>query len=144
MMDLYDLQNKLFLISLKAAIIRDNNTILLLRSTAPHKHWEMPGGIVNMNETFSDGLTREVKEETAMRFIIGDLIFVWDYWYKNFRLKDGSIHDVRVVEIIYHCQPLINDITLSEEHSEYIWAPKEKLNDLPMFSCQRQAALDIL
>lgn len=129
--------------TLKAAIIH-NGKVLLLHSTASHQRWEFPGGIVNINESFSNGLTREVQEETTLAITIGDPIGVWDEWRNGFRFLDGSVHDVRVVEIIYQCTIGKGSIKLSEEHSEYTWTAKDDLLKLSMFPLQREAVTKIL
>jgi len=142
-MEYYDLQNKLFLVTLKAVLF-SNNKVLLLHSTASHSRWELPGGIVNIDESFAHGLIREVQEETTLKVEIGDPVAAWDEWRNNFRFKDGSVHNVRVVEIIYRCRHDDGTISLGDEHSEYRWVAKEQLSQLSMFPPQQDAVLQYL
>ena len=111
--------------------------MLLLRSTAPHKQWELPGGLINMDESFAEGLIREFKEETTLDVTVGDPIWASDDWRKNFKFNDGSVRDARVVEVMYLCTMLSEkDIVLSDEHSEYKWATSDDVDSLPMFLYQ--------
>lgn len=143
-MDFYNLEpNKTFLVSLKAAIVREGK-VLLLHSTADHKYWEFPGGILNMDENFMDGLAREVMEETTLKIHIGDVLGVSDDWRRGFKFRDGSIRDARVVEIMYRCSALSDGIVLSEEHNESKWVTPEDIRTLPMFPEQRGAVSTFL
>ncbi|MEA3318439.1 MAG: NUDIX hydrolase [Bacillota bacterium] len=47
------------------AVIRDNKNKILLKKD-PSRGWELPGGIVEANETIEDAVIREVKEETGL------------------------------------------------------------------------------
>lgn len=131
--------NNAFMITLKAAIVHDGKA-LILRSTADHRNWELPGGLVDIDEDLEAGLKREVLEETTLKVEVTDKILgVWDGWRTGFRFSDGSVRDIRVIEIIYQCNLVSGDIELSKEHDESRWATPEEMQLLPMFSEQRKA-----
>lgn len=56
------------LVGVGAVVVDDEGQVLLVRrGTEPMKgHWSLPGGLVEVGEALSDGLVREVKEETGL------------------------------------------------------------------------------
>lgn len=45
----------------------DRSSVLLVRQIAGQKFWTLPGGKVKRNESLSQALKREVREETGLR-----------------------------------------------------------------------------
>ena len=106
----------------KAFILRDNKILILKRNKADvfTGYWDVPGGKVEPEENLIEGITREIKEETGL-----DL--------KNIMLSlstykfQGSLRDHPIIfRNIYLCNA-DGEITLSEEHSEYLWIKPEEL-----------------
>lgn len=91
----------------KIFIMRGEN-ILLLFSNHLNK-WHLPGGHIEVGETFEQGLKREVREETGI-----DLKF-----YHKIRQPQSHI-----CLYIGCLQP--GTIRLSNEHSKHIWVPLYK------------------
>jgi len=142
--ELYDLpRDKAILLSVKA-IILESGKALLLHSTDAHLHWELPGGLVDLRENLEDGLKREVREETTLEIEIGKILGVGDMWRLGFRFKDGTVRDIRVIEIIYQCRKLSESIALSKEHDKYRWATKDDMASLQMFPQHQSAAENAL
>ena len=51
-----------------AALIRDQaGRVLLVRHTYGRLNWELPGGVVERNESPSEAVVREVREETGIQ-----------------------------------------------------------------------------
>src|SRR5580692_2288649 len=50
------------------AVVVDNNRVLLVRrGTEPLRgHWSLPGGVLELGESLTGGLIREVREETGL------------------------------------------------------------------------------
>lgn len=89
----------------------DNKILLMHRNTPKRTQWEVPGGVIEDNETPSEAAVREVKEELdlTVRAVqqIGSKVFLEDgeehayYWFEaviesgTLRLtgSDGNIHD---------------------------------------------------
>lgn len=133
-MDLYNIdKNKAFLVSLKALVVQKGK-LLVLKNTAEvwgkKSQWELPGGILETNESLKEGLIREVKEEAGLKITVGDILTTWDYWEYGFKFKDGRVLDVRIVEIAFVCQKVGGETKLSDEHSRFKWATKEELGKL--------------
>lgn len=107
-----------FRISVKSFIINKNNELLLIkrRSNDVHKPgiWEIPGGRLEVGEDPFIGLKRETKEETGLDIEILNPLVV-----KHFNRDDGQ----KITIIVFYCRPLTTSISLSEEHTDYVWTP---------------------
>src|SRR5699024_6160233 len=73
-------------ISVVAGIIIENNQIMIAQRSENDKlagKWEFPGGKVKNNETFEQGLRRELQEElsitTNIQFFLGEEIYNREY-----------------------------------------------------------------
>jgi len=132
-MDYYDLKNKIFLISQKA-IITDGEKVLVLKNTGEWtkgvSEWELPGGLLEMEEDFEKGLKREVLEETKLNIEIEKIITLWSDFYNGFKFKNGDLKDVRIVNIAFVCKKIGGEVKLSGEHLEYLWVDREQLKNL--------------
>jgi 8-oxo-dGTP pyrophosphatase MutT (NUDIX family) len=94
----------------KAVLIR-NSRVLLLKN---EKGWDLPGGHIKQGENILDGLKREVFEETGLT--IGNFQSLGhSHRHKHFFCASFPRDDIR----------------LSHEHSEFVFAPIEKIKGLP-------------
>lgn len=87
---------------------------VLLIKRRDNGEWQAPGGILERDETFEQGVAREVLEETGVRVKVEYLSGV----YKN--LQRG------VVALVYRCTPLDGVPMPSAESAEVEWVD---LND---------------
>lgn len=93
--------------------IIDRGKVLLLMSKKLKK-FHLPGGHIQQNETFTQGLKREVKEETNLRLS----------WYKIIYAKPNYT--------LYKGGAYAGLIKLSDEHDGYIWAKIEHAHKYPL------------
>jgi 8-oxo-dGTP diphosphatase len=52
-------------VSVAAVIVNDHGQVLMTQRR-DNGHWEPPGGVLELGETITDGLRREVREETGL------------------------------------------------------------------------------
>lgn len=114
--------------AVKAVLYDTNGSVLLLQRNPLTRNgensWDLPGGILEENETEIYGLIREAKEELGVVIRIIRPAKEWTF----LRPKDNKIVSVRN----YLCEftELNPQIVLSDEHCAYKWVP---LENIPLF-----------
>lgn len=93
-------------------IIKRGNTALFLQKN--NGEWELPGGHLHIGEKYKKGAKREVAEETGIKISKLKTIVMT----KNFKL--------------FAAMPIINKITLSDEHINYTWVTKRQVRQLKL------------
>jgi ADP-ribose pyrophosphatase YjhB (NUDIX family) len=67
------------LVGVGAVVVKEGRVLLIRRGNEPMKgHWSLPGGILELGETITDGVTREVREETGLTIEPVELIELLD------------------------------------------------------------------
>ena len=86
--------------------------------------WEIPRGGVEENETLTQGLIRECKEEVGLDVSVGKLIDTFKYtkWNESFSKK------IDVMSYNYFCymKDSKQEVKLSHEHDSYFWISSYK------------------
>jgi len=106
-----------FIVAPKAIILNQDKVLLLKRSDFDDDggSWEFTGGSIDQGETPIEALIREVNEETGISdLVINHLLYV-------------TMTDRDIIIVAYVCSSETTKITLSEEHSEYVWVAKPDL-----------------
>ena len=112
----------------KAFIVHDGKILLLKESTnykdgANAGRYDVVGGRVEPGQRFDDSLIREIKEETGLTVKIGRPFFV-NEWRPEVRREKWQI-----IGTFFECLSDSNQVTLSEDHEEYVWiSPEEYKN----------------
>lgn len=103
----------------KVVIFDANNRALMLRRSDTHPRtplrMDLPGGVIKDDETFEEGVCREVKEETGLDIDPSSLKLVYTHTYDFF---GKSISRLLYVAHLSSAKPTID---ISWEHSEYHW-----------------------
>lgn len=104
-------------VSVAGIVINDDGQVLVIRR-ADNGHWEPPGGVLELDESFERGVAREVFEETGVEVTVDRLTGV----YKN--MARG------IVALVFRCTPNSNFAQPSEEASSVRWLDPEIANNL--------------
>lgn len=100
-------------VSVAGVVIDDQDRVLVIRR-ADNGHWEPPGGVLELDETFEEGVVREVAEETGMRVTVQELSGV----YKNTVLG--------VVALVFRCTPSNDPLRTSDETTDVRWMTRDE------------------
>ncbi len=101
-------------VSVAGIVVRDDGRVLVIKRD-DNGHWEAPGGILELDESFEAGVRREVLEETGLEVTVERLTGV----YKN--LTHG------IVALVYRCRPVGGEPHSTEEAREIRWMTKEEV-----------------
>jgi ADP-ribose pyrophosphatase YjhB (NUDIX family) len=103
-------------VSVAGVVIDANDHVLVIRRN-DNGHWEAPGGILDLGESFEDGVRREVAEETGMAVTVDGLSGI----YKN--LARG------IVALVFRCSPGPGQLQRTEETREVRWMTREQVRE---------------
>ena len=95
-------------VSVTGIVVRDDGRVLVVQRR-DNAHWEPPGGVLELGETFQDGVRREVAEETGVLVDVERLTGA----YKN--LTRG------VVALVFRCTPIAGEPTATDESQRARW-----------------------
>ncbi|MFN8069899.1 MAG: NUDIX hydrolase [Mycolicibacterium insubricum] len=101
-------------VSVAGVVVREDGRVLVIRRD-DNGHWEAPGGVLELDESFEDGVRREVLEETGLKVEVERLTGV----YKN--LTHG------IVALVYRCRPSGGEPHATEEARETRWMTTEEV-----------------
>jgi len=106
-------------------VIRDGKVLLIRRGKEPLRgRWLIPGGTVELGETLSEALVREMLEETALRVRPLEIVAVFDRIERNDR------------EVLYHyvivdylCAWEEGEARAGSDAAQVAWAAPSELAD---------------
>lgn len=101
-------------VSVAGIVVRDDGRVLVIKRD-DNGHWEAPGGVLELGESFEAGVEREVLEETGLAVTVERLTGV----YKN--LTHG------VVALVYRCRPAGGEPRVTDEAREIRWMTTEEV-----------------
>jgi 8-oxo-dGTP diphosphatase len=101
-----------------AGVITDDYGRALLIKRRDTRHWEPPGGVLELNESIQAGLCREVREETGLAIQPVALTGV----YKN--MSRG------IIALVFRCSVLSGRLTINAEVSGFQWATPEEVKEM--------------
>lgn len=110
-------------------IIVNSNKVLLLQKNGSLK-WELPGGHLEKKETFKQAIKRETREETGIKLNVDMLN------------KIQTTHDTSHIQRIYsYTEPVKYKPNLSDEHVDFAWVSKDKLDKYTLTTSTNHLAI---
>ena len=117
---------KPFRLSMKVVILNDEGRCLLIKRSMNSKgnpgKWDFPGGKVDPGETFDEGLFREVYEETKLRISLE----------RPLNVVESESPTNRVIYLFMEGKLVDGEVSLSEEHEDFIWIEKGEMPDMDL------------
>ena len=110
----------------KAVVMKDGKYLIILRSQNTKffpGHWDFPGGKLEPDEDPKTGIAREILEETGLRAVIQDVVGVYEI---------DLVPEYQHRFIVYMTSDVDGDLRLSPEHTDFRWATKEEILQLPI------------
>ncbi|MFM9368802.1 NUDIX hydrolase [Streptomyces sp. Da 82-17] len=101
-------------VSVAGAVVREDGRLLAIRR-ADNGNWELPGGVLELNETPEAGAAREVLEETGIQVEVDELTGV----YKN--TARG------IVALVFRCKPSGGTERTSDESTAVAWLTPDEI-----------------
>jgi 8-oxo-dGTP pyrophosphatase MutT (NUDIX family) len=87
-------------------LVRDQDGRVLLCQLTYKPDWDLPGGVVEVNESPRDAVGREIEEELSLSIAAGELVLTdwlppWSGWDDALCLVfDGGVHDSSITDSI--------------------------------------------
>jgi ADP-ribose pyrophosphatase YjhB (NUDIX family) len=110
------------LLGVGAVIVKAGRVLLVQRGNEPMKgHWSLPGGLLELGESLSDGVMREVREETGLLVEPLLLIELLDRIH-----RDGEHVRYHYVIADYLCRVAGGDLRAASDAAAVRWAEREE------------------
>ncbi|MEU6497660.1 NUDIX domain-containing protein [Streptomyces sp. NPDC046984] len=118
-------------VSVAGVVVREDGRLLAIRR-ADNGTWELPGGVLELNETPETGVAREVLEETGIHVEVDELTGV----YKN--TTRG------IVALVFRCKPSGGTERTSTESTAVEWLTPDEVSErmAEVFAIRLLDALD--
>jgi 8-oxo-dGTP diphosphatase len=104
-------------VSVAGVTFDDEGRVLLIRRR-DNGQWQAPGGVLELDEAFEQGVVREVLEETGVEVTVEKLTGV----YKN--LRRG------IVALVYRCTPVSGSPRETVESAETRWFDVDEAKEI--------------
>lgn len=116
--------DKIFLNCVAAAIMNESGEVLL-QKRSDRNTWGFPGGVMELGESFSKALRREVKEETGLSVSIEKLIGI----YSDYSDKYPNGDEAQPIVAFFLCKIESGELSSTDEETLELRFFKEK--DMP-------------
>ncbi len=124
-----------------AVVVNDEGRILLQRRR-DSGNWALPGGAMDIGETFAQSVIREVKEETGFDVRIEQIIGIYSDPGHVFAYDDGEVR--QEFNICLACTIVGGGLAVSSESTDVRFVALDEVADLTMHPSIRKRIDDYL
>jgi 8-oxo-dGTP diphosphatase len=115
-------------------VVIENDRALLIRRGAPpmEGEWSIPGGMLELGETLTQGVARELAEETGLEVNVIDIIEVLERIFPALPGADGAPGDAarpqyHFVILDYLCEARGGTLRAGSDAKEFVWTREDEL-----------------
>jgi ADP-ribose pyrophosphatase YjhB (NUDIX family) len=107
-----------------AVIVRGARALIVKRGHEPRKgEWSLPGGLLNLGESLTDAVRREVKEETGLDVELGPIVETFDRIHRD---EDGRIR-YHFVIVDYVCWSASGNAVAGSDADDVAWVKGDEV-----------------
>jgi ADP-ribose pyrophosphatase YjhB (NUDIX family) len=117
------------------AIVPNEAGALLLVHKTDNDLWALPGGGMDLGESMSEAVVREVEEETGIRVKVTGLVGIYTNPRHVMAYDDGEIR--QECSICFTTRPIGGELRTSSETSEVAWVAPADLDHLQIHPSMR-------
>lgn len=125
-----------------SSIVADDSGRILLQKRSDSGNWALPGGTMDIGETFAQSAIREVKEETGFDVQIDRIIGIYSDPAHVFEYDDGEVR--QEFNICLACTITGGELLVSSESTAVEFFPEADIADLQMHESIRKRIRDYL
>jgi ADP-ribose pyrophosphatase YjhB (NUDIX family) len=117
------------LIGVGAVIVHQGRVLFAQRATEPARgHWSLPGGLMELGESLTDAVVREVREETGLIVEPVELIELLDRIYLENAGREGERVRYHYVIADYLCRVVSGELHAASDVAAVRWVERAEWN----------------
>lgn len=125
-----------------SAVVVDNEGRILLQRRSDSGNWALPGGAMDIGETFAQSVIREVKEETGFDVRIDRIVGIYSDPGHVFAYEDGEVR--QEFNICLACTIVDGELSVSDESTDVRFVAVDEVAQLQMHESIRKRIEDYL
>ncbi len=125
-----------------SAVVVDDEGRILLQRRSDSGNWALPGGAMDIGETFAQSVIREVKEETGFDVRIERIVGIYSDPAHVFAYDDGEVR--QEFNICLACTIAGGELAVSSESTDVRFVALEDVAGLTMHESIRKRINDYL
>lgn len=112
------------LVGVGAVVVHEGRVLLVRRGSEPLKgHWTLPGGLVELGESLTSGVVREIMEETGLEVQVIELVELLD----RIHLSEGLVRYHYVIAD-YLCRVTGGELRAASDADAVRWVERAEWN----------------